>query len=270
MAYQIVLSGNRVISYGANCFISVGGTVICTTEPKVYANATIAECDSLPADIGRVGYEYHAGEFVPCAPYGTGTGNIAVVCDDCKTIKDSGQSMSYLGRIAEFEYTGVGRWGSENPCSVTVDFSPCFAIITRSDPPGYFTGERLINTAVAFLSKQGGVSFIPASNTPDSSITEPDCVPLLWILHTSFNENTIEWYCDYGETYGAVASSKAAQCNISGETYSITVFGHESGGSSLSDEQMQELLMLRAESANTSAALDDVIALQESYIEGSV
>lgn len=89
---QIVLSGNRVIAYGDNCFLAMGGTVICEETGKAYSNATVAEVDVLPADIDRVGYEYHAGVFVPCAPYGmdNGNGTILVACEDCKAPKDSG------------------------------------------------------------------------------------------------------------------------------------------------------------------------------------
>lgn len=89
---QIVLSGNRVIAHGDNCFLAMGGTVICEETGKAYSNATVAEVDILPADIDRVGYEYHAGVFVPCAPYGmdNGNGTILVACEDCKTPKDSG------------------------------------------------------------------------------------------------------------------------------------------------------------------------------------
>lgn len=83
---QIVLSGNRVIAHGENCFLAMGGTVICEETGKAYQNATIAEVETLPADIGRVGYEYHAGIFVPCAPYGkTEGGYMMAACYECAT-----------------------------------------------------------------------------------------------------------------------------------------------------------------------------------------
>lgn len=75
----------------------MGGTVVNPDTGKVYQNATVVECDGCPSDIDKVGYEYHAGQFVPCAPYGFGSGNLAVVCnDDCKVIKDSGLPLSRL------------------------------------------------------------------------------------------------------------------------------------------------------------------------------
>ena len=93
---QLVLSNNRVLTYGEN-FIALGGVVINTETGKKYDNATIAECDCVPSDINDVGYEYHCGEFVPCAPFGKGSGNIAVVCNhDCKSIKDSGIPISHF------------------------------------------------------------------------------------------------------------------------------------------------------------------------------
>lgn len=94
---QIVLSGNRVIAHGEDCFLSMGGTVVCNDTGRSYQNATVAEVDAVPADIDSVGYEYRAGHFVPCAPYGKGKGNLAVLCDgDCKAIKDSGWHMNDL------------------------------------------------------------------------------------------------------------------------------------------------------------------------------
>ena len=93
---QLVLSNNRVIAHGEN-FVAMGGVVINTETGAKYENATVAECSSYPSDIGKVGYEYHAGTFVPCAPYGIGKGNIAVLCDNaCKAIKDSGVSFDFI------------------------------------------------------------------------------------------------------------------------------------------------------------------------------
>ena len=105
---QLVLSKNRVISHGEN-FISMGGVVINTETGVKYENATIAECNSCPSDIGEVGYEYHAGVFVPCAPYGVGDGNVLVACHrDCKIPKDSGVPFGRMGQVVETSYEGSG------------------------------------------------------------------------------------------------------------------------------------------------------------------
>lgn len=92
---QLVLSNNRVIAHGEN-FLALGGVVINTETGAKHENATIAECDSCPSDIGEVGYEYHAGVFVPCAPYGkTEDGYIMVSCE-CGTPKKSLVLLSEL------------------------------------------------------------------------------------------------------------------------------------------------------------------------------
>jgi hypothetical protein len=104
---QLVLSNNRIIAHGEG-FRAMGGVVINAETGAKYDNATIAECEGgCPSDINKVGYEYHAGRFVPCAPFGMGTGNVAVYCDDCKTPRDSGKSVddfygmsSYLAFVA--------------------------------------------------------------------------------------------------------------------------------------------------------------------------
>lgn len=97
---QIVLSNNRVLAYGKDCFLAMGGTVICEATGKAYQNATVAETDSpLPSDIDTVGYEYHAGVFVPCAPYGKGAGAVMVACEDCGTPKSSGVRADAEGNI---------------------------------------------------------------------------------------------------------------------------------------------------------------------------
>ena len=88
---QLVLSGNRIIAHGEN-FLAMGGVVINTETGTRFENATIAECDGCPSDIDAVGYEYHAGVFVPCAPYGKGNNNgyFMEVCADCATPRNSG------------------------------------------------------------------------------------------------------------------------------------------------------------------------------------
>lgn len=95
---QLVLSNNRILAHGENFFYMGGGVVINTETGTKYENATVAECSDCPSDIDAVGYEYHAGRFVPCAPFGVGTGNVAVYCDDCKTPRDSGIHISDVAK----------------------------------------------------------------------------------------------------------------------------------------------------------------------------
>jgi len=88
---QLVLSKNRIIAHGEN-FLAMGGVVINTETGARYENATVAECENCPSDIDKVGYEYHAGVFVPCAPYGVGNNNgfFMEVCESCATPRSSG------------------------------------------------------------------------------------------------------------------------------------------------------------------------------------
>lgn len=88
---QLVLSKNRIIAHGEN-FLAMGGVVINTETGAKYENATIAECNGCPSDIDKVGYEYHAGVFVPCAPYGKGNNNgyFMEACESCATPRNSG------------------------------------------------------------------------------------------------------------------------------------------------------------------------------------
>lgn len=88
---QLVLSNNRVIAHGEN-FLSMGGVVVNTETGEKYENATVAECECVPSDIDKVGYEYHGGIFVPCAPYGTGDNNgyFMEVCSKCATPRSTG------------------------------------------------------------------------------------------------------------------------------------------------------------------------------------
>lgn len=87
---QLVLSNNRIIAHGGN-YLAMGGVVIDKNTGAKFDNATIAECEACPSDIDKVGYEYHAGTFVPCAPYGMGNNNgyFMEVCE-CATPRSSG------------------------------------------------------------------------------------------------------------------------------------------------------------------------------------
>ena len=149
---QLVLCSNRVLTYGEN-FISLAGVVINTETGKKYENATIAECESLPNDIDSVGYEYHAGTFVPCAPYGKGSrnGNIPVVCnEDCKAVKDSGIPFSQVGELFEIPYTG----NNESSLTLPYDFPKTPRII-------YLSGNGI--TGVVFVAS--GIGYFTENDT---------------------------------------------------------------------------------------------------------
>ena len=163
---QLVLCNNRILTYGEN-FISLAGIVINTETGKKYENATIAECDCIPSDIKDVGYEYHAGTFVPCAPYGKGSrnGNIPVVCnEDCKAVKDSGIPFSQVGEIFEIPYTG----NNESSLTLPYDFPKTPRII-------YLSGNGI--TGVVFVAS--GIGYYADNNlTALSSTTTFVHIPL--------------------------------------------------------------------------------------------
>lgn len=122
---QLVLSNNRIIAHGEN-FLALGGVVINTDTGAKFDNATIAECECAPSDIGQVGYEYHAGVFVPCAPFGMGNnkGYVMEVCTECATPRNSGIAIKDLGEwetLAEITVNKQGN-GTSTSVSETVSF----------------------------------------------------------------------------------------------------------------------------------------------------
>ena len=159
---QLVLSNNRVLAHGEN-FIAMGGTVINTETNRVYQNATIAKCESCPSDIDEVGYEYHAGVFVPCAPYGKAEdGNILVACEDCATPKSSGLKISELAQgdckiqCGEFTGTLVNVAGIYHyKATITFDFEPKAVMVVHPTNKATYTfikgqtaGQTLIATTI--------------------------------------------------------------------------------------------------------------------------
>lgn len=65
---QLVIQNNRVIAHGTDCFLCMGGTVVCTVTGRTFQNASVVEVDcALPADIDNGGYEYKGGCLYPCS-----------------------------------------------------------------------------------------------------------------------------------------------------------------------------------------------------------
>lgn len=148
---QLVLSQNRVVAHGKN-FLALGGIVINTETGAKYENATIAECECAPSDIGVVGYEYSGGVFTPCAPFGVGEGNVGIYCDDCKTPRDSGFHSRYLRKMFHTTYPGSGS----TTCGVECGFPPKFAIITGDSVQ---IGGVTVNYYMGLISPKGGVVY---------------------------------------------------------------------------------------------------------------
>lgn len=133
---QIVLSGNRVIAHGESCFLAIGGTVVCEETGKAYSNATVAEVDVLPADIDRVGYEYHAGVFVPCAPYGmTEDGYLMGACFECGTPRYTDISIAEVRDRLNTYATILATYPGGSECTCEKDG----VILTASDTSGSYS-----------------------------------------------------------------------------------------------------------------------------------
>lgn len=201
MAYQLVISGNRILAHGeADCFLSMGGTVICEGTGKAYQNATVVTHEGgLPSDIDTVGYEYRGGVFVPCAPYGKGSGNILVACEDCGTPKDSGipstnldklinNGLMLTGSVADMPDTS-GVWFAStfgNNRFVAVAFSAADVAYSgngltwnKASLPatGYWVGIAYGNGLYVAISQAGQVAYSSdcinwtAATLPNTSVT---------------------------------------------------------------------------------------------------
>lgn len=166
---QLVLCNNRVMAHGEG-FLSMGGVVINPETGAKYEGATIAECDSCPSDIGKVGYEYRAGIFTPCAPYGKGDGTVPVLCDDeCKAIKDSGISLSEMCIIERKPYIGVGGGSG----SLTFNHSPVVVFLRQTTASNYY----------GYIQGNAGVFFANGINDKHTTVT------------AETNGNTLTWNC---------------------------------------------------------------------------
>lgn len=208
---QLVVSGNRILAHGEDCFLAMGGTVICTDTGRKFENATVVFHDgAIPSDIDSVGYEYHAGEFVPCAPYGKGTGTIAVVCDECGTIKNSGISTDSLCKVKEVEYPGKGNGYY---ASISIDgFRPLFAVISMNvSDSETSSGEKISGT----ITPHGGYSVRSDKSTSGYSDPETNVSG----LQSWMNGNALCWSCPDGD--------KEMELNDSGRTYTAIVIGLE-------------------------------------------
>ena len=202
MANQLVLVGNRVVAHGQDCFSTIPGAVVCLTNGKIYGGATIAECSTeCPADIDAVGYEYRAGEFVKCAPFYKGNGNVAVWCDECKAPLDSGFPSQFLGKVFTTTYTGTGT----RELSITCGFKPKLAIVASEYYTVSISGTSRELSFTAIVSHNGG--FYVGMNTQGG-------IGYGTIFATIGND-FIEWS----------ASDSTNAMNVNGTKYTITVIG---------------------------------------------
>lgn len=209
MGKQLVVSGNRILSYGEDCFLSMGGTVICPETSKVFQNATVVNCDYLPSDIDTVGYEYHAGEFVPCAPFGVGSGNVAVVCgEDCKTIKDSGIPLESLTSIKLL-------WENASPGST---FAAQTVSLVSGDP--FDTTNNEYKFLICETSK--GCFIISSSSASKASIEYIDNTLSSFKMHSLTATTTYEYISSLKEYWLAINFSYGREYTASPD-YGVSV-----------------------------------------------
>lgn len=188
---QLVVSGNRILAHGEG-FLSMGGTVINSDTGGVWQNATVVECDCCPTDIDSVGYEYHAGQFVPCAPYGKGKGNLAVVCnDDCKSIKDSGWHITDLLSPATAE-----RWFGEGVEAVPDDVLSALSVLNRytwaktATQKQYVVSEGVSRVSVDIVRSKDVLKYSPTFYYSDTVTVNASGVVSL----VSPESDTVRWH----------------------------------------------------------------------------
>lgn len=157
---QLVLSNNRIIAHGEN-FLAMGGVVINTETGAKYENATVAECDGCPSDIDTVGYEYHGGVFVPCAPFGTGNNNgyFMEVCETCATPRNSG--IKILG--------GLGYDNFNSNIKNLLSTSRITKLWSNASPSSAFEGQAVTlassNWTLLIIEQSGGISTVITSGS---------------------------------------------------------------------------------------------------------
>ena len=215
---QLVISGNRILAYGeGECFLQMGEHVICLETASLYQNATVVNYEAeLPEDIDLVGYEYHNGAFVPCAPYGTGTGNVAVFCDkDCKALKDSGIPLSRMGQVVEMEYVGTGTSSNQNSTSAMLSDNNWTHLTFPAEPVFLFICQKaeeitIQNGAVPMFRVSGERILIISGESGYEFVTKD-----------SYAQIASVFVRKDGTKISYIGSTAAVQMNENGKTYKI-------------------------------------------------
>lgn len=234
---QLVLSGNRIIAHGEN-FLPMGGTVINTETGKTYQNATVAECEGCPSDIDEVGYEYHAGAFVPCAPYGKGNGTLLVACEECASPKNSGVKLHDVAWELVGEATGdlsealgVANVTKNIPVKFDDAPPPRLMVVVDMEATGTFRFQSggsgnvylyaMHNNAARFVI--GGVPYVNLTNQKIRLCTE-----LIFseeIISTYYNEIRGHLYyynCLTPNTVAGTSSGSFASCSADADDDGFT------------------------------------------------
>lgn len=185
---QLVLSNNRVVAHGEN-FLSMGGVVINTETGEKHENATIAECDGCPSDIDKVGYEYRAGVFVPCAPFGVGNNNgyFMEVCEHCATPRSSGIPIKNGLKLENLDLNSVQIavypvvWENSNlsrfdASTVSVERTSYVSFIVEfADGSGLTLNSASVDEDVIARTTNGGMKYVRTVTMKSGSIEFSSC-----------------------------------------------------------------------------------------------
>ena len=170
---QLVLCNNRIIAHGEN-FLALGGVVINTETGAKYDNATIAECEGCPTDINEVGYEYHAGVFVPCAPFGKGDNNgyFMEVCKNCATPRNSGLP------IKDIKWSTIASISAHIP-DVTSEIQP--HLYTKSYTFSVSDEELLEYSMLRYVIKAGSTYQLSVVANENSDRPDHSNIPIITV-----------------------------------------------------------------------------------------
>lgn len=129
---QLVIQNNRVLAHGTDCFLCMGGTVVCTASGRVFEHASVVEVDcAVPSDIDNGGYEYKGGCFYPCSRVLPDTAS-TLGLNNGATVDDALNKMFKDGvKIETGSYVGTDGYASASD-GVTLTFEdvPTYLIIT--------------------------------------------------------------------------------------------------------------------------------------------
>ena len=119
--------------------------------------------------------------------------------------------LGQFGATAQFEtgyYLGTGTYGSDNPCSITLSFTPKFVVIAGIWGIGFY----LIGSSTMWV--------IVYSSSYSDIRTDVSSLP------ASAADNTIQWYTSSRiTTSGKTSDSAQFQLNESGIAYKYVAFG---------------------------------------------
>lgn len=243
---QLVISGNRVLAHGEGFVSMENDTVLSTETGTVYQNAAVCECEALPADIDTVGYEYHAGVFVPAAPFGAGSGGTLLISGGCGVPQSSTVEINTLLR-ASLDVSA--------PAGSTVTASCGSTVLTVEESTGHWhfyltsygtwtvTAAQGSHTKSAALTVDAVKSYalsidydVETSATPQSGVSYTSGLAgLSWAVLSTYaraiaknsdiTAATAAVYINDNESYRKISLGDSAAVTIDGISYNAQIIG---------------------------------------------